>query len=223
MIDHLPLAHLIGLTKAFLTFVDWVGRPLSMAERQQWRWIALAWESKAVKAAVKAGPADKLDYYHDLMGQIRDVFVPDPPMKSRLKRTAPADREAELNEGNYSLKVEVGRGYQMPHVKKRDLTDWLTSLAKHASACAMLAYYISLATDSRQADAAEMMQLALEMNKQPAAAKTMRLARAMARHAKQLLVADLAPTEKPTQAQIEANARTLAELRAPAPTSEEAT
>ncbi len=161
----MTLVELEGMTVAFLDFVEAIGRPLLLSERLAFRFILIGWESRPTRVAFrKSVPKAKLPYYLNLIEQLREVFVPDPVKQIRLKRDKP-EVEAELNDGNYSLKTPLFRGVSVPRLTTREMVERMAMMARFGAGSAMLACELSLARNRDQPEAAAMVLLAHQMAK----------------------------------------------------------
>jgi len=146
--DALPTMGLHELkwsTIAALNYLDHLNRPLLLVERQAFRILLVAWESKPIKKALRGASEKQLDEFESLIVRLRILVNPDPPKKIRLQRNKAADMEADLHDGNYAPKVPMYAGVSVPRLTKREVAERVSLLTQLSAGCAVLCRELAIA------------------------------------------------------------------------------
>lgn len=153
--DGFSLTYLEPVAIAYLDYVETLGRPLLQSERKSGRWILVAFESPIVKRECARMPEEKLRYYSNLMGGIREAILPDPAKRLRFSRNldgtkAKTTRGISKKPGEHSLDLAPFAGVRMGELNAGEIVERIEMLARSCAGIAVLTQDLGANKKARQ-------------------------------------------------------------------------
>ena len=157
------LFHHAAMCRAFVEFADWLGRPFSDLEAQPLRWLLLHWEEEPIVTAMADLPEEKQSHYLELIAQVREVFVPDPPVGIRYTRTKmPA---VAVMHDNGKLKSEMFQGVSPRRLTQPEADGYVQLLVRQCNGIAAICRELALVRNRDLPEAERMGKLAKSLAK----------------------------------------------------------